>query len=76
MGNFLLGTLLGSVIGIMVMALCAAQKLTEDDYVARIDRVRKMATETGTKAKKTDDAMGQAKADGMWEAIKVLYGEV
>jgi hypothetical protein len=75
MGNFLLGTLLGSVIGVLVMALCAAQKMTESDYIARIDRVRKLATDTGAKAKKTDDAMGKAKAEGMWEAVKVLYGD-
>ena len=75
MGNFLLGAFLGCVIGVMMMALCAAQRLTEDDYVARIDRVRKLATDTEKKAKSVDDAMGQAKADGMWEAVKVLYGD-
>ena len=75
MSNFLLGCALGAILGVLMVALCAAQKVTDNDYIARIDRVRKLAKDTDNKAKATDDPMTKAQAEGMWEVVKVLYGE-
>lgn len=75
MSNFLLGCALGAIFGILMAALCAAQKMCDNDLIARIDKVRKSATDASHKANASDDAIDLARADGMWEAVKILYGE-
>lgn len=75
MSSFFLGCALGAILGVLMAALCAAQKLTDNDYIARVDKVRKKAVEAEKIARALDDATKQAQVEGMWEAIKILYGE-
>lgn len=75
MGLFIFGACLGALLGVMAMALCAAKRITNDRYVDYIGRVRKLAAKTEREAKATDDAMKKAKAEGLWEAVRVFYGD-
>jgi hypothetical protein len=74
MATFLLGAGCGAIIGILTMALCSIQKATESDYLARVDKVRKLAEDTEKSAQATDDAMGMMRAAGLWNAVEVMYG--
>ena len=50
MSNFLLGCALGAIFGILMAALCTAQKMCDNDLIARIDKARKSATDASHKA--------------------------
>lgn len=68
MGMFLFGVLVGAVLGAIMMALCAAQRPEKPELEEMVKRISKMAQKANEEALRTDDALGQARAEGMWAA--------
>lgn len=75
MGYFFLGLGVGGLLGFMIMALCVVRKSDEEEIYTKINHIRKIAVDTEKKANATDDPLKKATAEGMWEAVRILYGD-
>lgn len=77
MGSFFIGLGVGGVIAfILAVQVIARGKNEPYEYLGRKrDEIRRLAAEQESNAKAIDDALGQAKADGLWEAVRMLYEE-
>ena len=75
MGTFFIGLGVGGVIGFVTMGLVAMRDPAEsyDVLNRKREQIRRLATEQEAKSKDVPDAIGQAKAEGLWEAVKTLY---
>ena len=75
MGTFFIGLGVGGVIGFVTMGLVAMRDPAEpyDVLNRKREQIRRMAAEQEAKSKDVPDALGQAKAEGLWEAVKTLY---
>ena len=67
MWTFLLGLVVGALFGVMIMALCIANRPEPQDKLVR--RLSDKAQKAERKAIAEDDALGQARAEGMWEIV-------
>ena len=72
MWMFLLGLAVGSLFGVMVMALCAIQRHDSLEVDKCITIASNMAKNAAEEAKKTDDALGKCRAEGMWAVAQEL----
>lgn len=75
MGTFFIGFGVGGMVGAVLTILVLARGKNEPyEYLGRKrDELRRMAAEQEQRAKEIPDALGQAKVEGLWEALKALY---
>lgn len=67
MWTFILGVVIGGLLGVMMMALCSANK--DEPLDGLIRRLSDKAQREEKKAMATDDALLHSRAEGMWDII-------
>lgn len=76
MWTFIGGLFAGAIMGVVVIAAISAKDPVEDELFIKANRIRKLAVDTEIDANATDDPLKKAEAEGMWEAVRILYGNI